>query len=77
METYWGIDIYGEHIDAEDIEVEGGDGGEDTDLDGGDGDIDLDDEENDLDDIALHWHIWQKHPLWCVGEPNIKSYPIQ
>ena len=39
---------------AEDIEVEGGDGGEDTDLDGGDGDIDLDDEDNDLDNIALH-----------------------
>ena len=47
METYWGIDIYGEHIDAEDIEVEGGDGGEDTDLDGGDGDIDLNDEDNE------------------------------
>ena len=47
METYSGIDIYGEHIDAEDIEVEGGDGGEDTDLDGGDGDIDLNDEDNE------------------------------
>ena len=41
------IDIYGEHIDAEDIEMEGVDGGEDTDLDGGDGDIDLNDEDNE------------------------------
>ena len=36
-------DIDGEHIDSEGIEVGGVDG-----------DIDLDDEDNDLDNIALH-----------------------
>ena len=52
-------DIDGEHIDSEGIEVEGGDG-----------DIDLDDEDNNLDNSALHYiDIFdKKRPLWCVGE---------